>query len=152
LIGPSRLATIYNVLQWMRQNMSHFYGQSDFGTCNAVWQYRGYPPLSRIVHGTVDANYPTLGTQHWTAGCHGSVGFLSAVLRAVNIPVRPVWVCGHELAYFITEGLYLDHGDGPYNLNVKNSPAGVRKCRSSSRSVGLATLAHGRRAGTAPRH
>jgi len=45
LIGPSRLATIYNVLQWMRQNMSHFYGQSDFGTCNAVWQYRGYPPL-----------------------------------------------------------------------------------------------------------
>ena len=77
------------------------------------------------MHGTVDANYPTLGTQHWTAGCHGSVGFLSAVLRAVNIPVQPVWVCGHELAYFITEGLYLDHGDGPYNLNVKNSPSPI---------------------------
>jgi hypothetical protein len=40
----------------------------------------------------------------------------------VNIPVRPVWVCGHELAFFPTEHLYMDHGDNPYNLNVKNSP------------------------------
>ena len=27
----------------------------------------------------------------------------------------------HELAYFVTENLYLDHGDDPYNANVKNS-------------------------------
>ena len=43
------------------------------------------------------------------------------MLRAVNIPVQPVWVCGHELAHFMTENLYLDHGDDPYNANVKNS-------------------------------
>jgi hypothetical protein len=125
LIGPSRRATIYSVLEWMRQNMSHFYGSADFGTCNAVWQYRGYPPLSRIVNGTIDANNPGIGKQHWTAGCHGSVGFLNAVLRVVNIPVQPVWVCGHELAYFIADRLYLDHGDDPYNLNVKNSPSPI---------------------------
>jgi hypothetical protein len=125
LIGATRLDTIGNVLQWMRQNMVHFYGTDTFANFNAIWQYRGYPPLSKIVNGTVDANNPGMGVRHWTAGCHGSVGFLSAVLRAVNIPVQPVWVCGHELAYFVTEHLYLDHGDDPYNQNVKNSGSPV---------------------------
>jgi hypothetical protein len=121
LIGNTRLNTIGRVLQWMRQNLSHFFGNDDLGTCDAIWQYRGYPPLSRIIGGTIDANNPGYGKQHWTLGCHGSVGFLNAVLRIVNIPVQPVWVCDHELAYLITEGKYLDHGDDPYNQNVKNS-------------------------------
>jgi hypothetical protein len=101
--------------------MVHFYGPQTYGNCDAVWQYRGYPPLSRIVTGTTDANNPTLGQADYTMGCHGSVGFLNAMLRVLNIPVLPVWVCGHELAYFPTEGLYLDHGDDPYNLNVRSS-------------------------------
>ncbi|HTP81613.1 MAG TPA: hypothetical protein VMQ11_01640 [Alphaproteobacteria bacterium] len=122
LIGQTRKDTIGRVLDWMRHNMWHFLGAPTFGVCQAVWQYRGYPPLSRIVAGTVDANNPLEGNQHWTMGCHGSVGFLNAVLRVLNVPVLPVWVCGHELAYFPTEGLYLDHGDDPYNQNVKNSP------------------------------
>jgi hypothetical protein len=125
LIGTSRLDTIGRVLEWMRRNLWHFIGTDDFGTCNAVWQYRGYPPLSRIVNGTTDANYPGFGVQHWTLGCHGSVGFLNAVLRVVNIPVQPVWVCGHELAYFMCEKKYLDHGDDPYNLIVRNSAAPI---------------------------
>lgn len=121
LLGQTRKDTISNVLEWMRQAMSHFFGPSTFGNCEAVWQYRGYPPLSRIISGTIDANNQSYGAEHWTMGCHGSVGFLNAVLRVLNIPVLPVWVCGHELAYFPTEGLYLDHGDDPYNLNVKGS-------------------------------
>lgn len=121
LLGQTRKDTIELVLDWMRHNMWHFFGSSTFGNCQAIWQYRGYPPLSRIVAGTIDANNPGQGQQHWTMGCHGSVGFLNAVLRVLNIPVLPVWVCGHELAYFPTEGLYLDHGDDPYNQNVKNS-------------------------------
>lgn len=125
LIRRSRRTTIYAVLEWMRQNLWHFFGDDSFGNYNAVWQYRGYPPLSRIVNGTVDANNPNLGVQHWTAGCHGSVGFLNAVLRVVNIPVQPVWVCGHELANFIVDKLYLDHGDDPYNQNVKNSTSPI---------------------------
>jgi hypothetical protein len=125
LIGTTRLDTIGRVLQWMRQNLSHFIGVDNYGTCAAVWQYRGYPPLSRIIRGTIDANNIGRGKQHWTLGCHGSVGFLNAVLRVLNIPVQPVWVSGHELAYFITEGKYLDHGDDPYNLNVKNSTAPI---------------------------
>jgi len=128
LLGRTRKDTICRVLDWMRHNMIHFQqgpnglgGDDTFGSYFAAWQYRGYPPLSKLVTGTVDANNPGMGRQHWTAGCHGSVGFLNAVLRAVNIPVQPVWVCGHELACFPTEKLYLDHGDDPYSLNVKNS-------------------------------
>jgi hypothetical protein len=123
LVGATRLETIGKVMDWMRHNMAHFYGNDSFGNYNAVWQYRGYAPLSKIVNGTIDNNNPASGLQHWTAGCHGSVGFLHAVLRAVNIPVQPVWVAGHELAYFTTEKAYLDHGDDPYNNIVKSFPA-----------------------------
>ena len=125
LVGTTRLETIGKVLEWMRQNLAHFYGPDTYGNCFAVWQYRGYPPLSKIVNGTIDSNNPNDGLQHWTAGCHGSVGFLNAVLRVVNIPVQPIWVCGHELVYFMTENLYLDHGDDPYNANVKNSTSPI---------------------------
>lgn len=122
LIGSTRLQTIGKVLDWMRHNMWHFYGTgSTFGDYYAAWQYRGYAPISKIVNGTVDAHYSGFGLQHWTPGCHGSVGFLHEVLRVVNIPVQPVWICGHELAYFLSEKLYLDHGDDPYNLNVTAS-------------------------------
>lgn len=122
LIGSTRRETIGLVMDWMRSNMAHFYGPETFGNFEAVWQYRGFSPLSKIVNGTIDANNPNEGVQHWTAGCHGSVGFLNAVLRALNIPVQPVWVCGHELAYFPTESLYLDHGDNPYNGTVRAAP------------------------------
>jgi len=46
---------------------------------------------------------------------------MNAALRVLNIPVEPVWVCGHELAYFMSEDKYLDHGDDPYNAIVRAS-------------------------------
>ncbi|MGA7990787.1 MAG: hypothetical protein WCC53_05090 [Thermoanaerobaculia bacterium] len=125
LVGATRLETIGNVLEWMRLNLSHYYGTDTFGNFDAVWQYRGWVPLSRIVNGTTDMDpaRPTAGFAHWTAGCHGSVAFLHEVLRVVNVPVQPVWVAGHELAYFTSEKLYLDHGDDPYNAVVRSHPA-----------------------------
>jgi hypothetical protein len=123
LIGSKRIETIGNVLDWMRENMAHVNGIGSYENNEAIWKYRGYPPISKIVHGTVDTRYPHYGLMHWTSGCHRSVGFLYEVLRVVNIPVQPVWACGHELAYFMTEKMYLDHGDNPYNKNVKNSTA-----------------------------
>jgi hypothetical protein len=119
LIGNTRLATIGNVLEWARTNLAHFVGDDIYQTFFDIWQYYGFPPISSIISGTTD---PNNGFAHWTAGCHGSLGFYTAVLKAVNIPVRPVWVCGHELVFFPTENLYMDHGDDPYNLDVKNSP------------------------------
>jgi hypothetical protein len=121
IIGSTRLATIGRTLDWMRHNMTHFFGSESIGTDLAIWQYNGYSPLSQIVNGTIDSNNPSYGVTHWTAGCHGSTGFTHAALRVLNIPVVPVWVCGHELIYFMSEDKYLDHGDDPYNATVRAS-------------------------------
>ncbi|MBI4912001.1 MAG: hypothetical protein HY823_04630 [Acidobacteria bacterium] len=132
LIGETRLDSICRVLDWMRFNMEHVLDAGGYAWYEGVWGYRGYPPLSAVVNGTVDSHYPQYGSRHWTEGCHGSVGFLCEVLRALNIPVRPVWVLGpvltsgHEQACFQSEKLYLGHGDDPYNTNVKNTPAPIR--------------------------
>ena len=124
ILAGARLDTIGGFLDYMRQNLYHVNGGADtFGSDFAIWQYRGYSPVSRIVGGTVDSRYLGQGTQHYTEGCHGSTGFLHAALRVVNIPTQPVWVCGHELIYFPSEDLYLDHADDPYNQVVRASNA-----------------------------
>ena len=121
LVGASREATIARLLDWCRDNLVHFYGSADYGTMEQHWQYRGLPPISRIVDGTT-STYPGATTfGHWTAGCHGTTGFLRNVLRAVNIPVQILRVCGHGQVRFLTEGTYLDHADNPYNLGFKAS-------------------------------
>jgi hypothetical protein len=53
--------------------------------------------------------------RHWTAGCHGTAGFLRAILRTVNIPVVHDHQCGHALPFFSADGLHLSHGDDPYS-------------------------------------
>ena len=123
IIGSTRLNSIVSMLDWMRHDLWHFFGADEFGNDQAIWQYRGYAPLSKIINGTIDANNPSYGVQHWTAGCHGSTGFMHTLMRTLNIPVQPVWVCGHEMPYFMSEDLYMDHGDDPYNLNVTSSTA-----------------------------
>lgn len=122
LVGATRAATITSLLNWCRDNLVHFYGYADYGTMDQHWQYRGLPPITRVIDGTV-STYPgaMTTTEHWTAGCHGTTGFLRNVLRSVNIPVQILRVCGHGQVRFLTEGTYLDHGDNPYNLGFKAS-------------------------------
>jgi hypothetical protein len=122
LVGTTRATTIASLLDWCRDNLVHFYGAADYGTMEQHWQYRGLPPITRVVGGTI-STYPgaMTTTEHWTAGCHGTTGFLRNVLRAVNIPVQILRVCGHGQVRFLTEGTYLDHGDNPYNLGFKAS-------------------------------
>ena len=122
LVGTTRAATIATLLNWCRDNLVHFYGSADYGTMDQHWQYRGLPPITRVIGGTV-STYPGAMTtsEHWTAGCHGTCGFLRNVLRSVNVPVQLLRVCGHGQARFLTEGTYLDHGDNPYNLDFKAS-------------------------------
>jgi hypothetical protein len=115
--GASKLETIGNLLQWISENLAHFYGYLHYQVTEDHWGYRGNPPITTIIEGSY---YPTfMGTSgefnHWTAGCHGTTGFIRNVLRAVNIPVHLSTVCEHSQAYFLTEGVYLDHGDNPYN-------------------------------------
>jgi uncharacterized repeat protein (TIGR02543 family) len=122
IIGGTTTATIGNFLDWMRHNLTHAVGGADtFGSDFAIWGYRGWQPISKIVGGTTDSRYPMYGVRHWTEGCHGSTGFISAALRVLNLPVQAIWADAHELVYFITEDRYLDHADDPYNQIVEAS-------------------------------
>lgn len=124
LIGPTRRATIDRLLQWISDNCVHFYGAASYSVMEDHWQYRGIPPIPRTLEGT--ARTSTGEFQHWTAGCHGTVGLIRNVLRAVNIPVHIIRICDHGLVHFLTENVYLDHGDDPYNSTFRATgrPAG----------------------------
>jgi len=116
LIGVDRKDTISRTLEWCRYSLQHFYGTSDVASMVDYWGYAGYPPVSSVVKGTVSASHAELGVLHYTAGCSGTTSFLQAVLHAANIPVLFASGGGHAMPYFITEGLYLSHGDDPYDL------------------------------------
>jgi hypothetical protein len=115
LVGDHRKGTIVRTLRWCHDNMSHNEGGHTTGVYDAVWHYRGEAPVVRTINGTTDHLNPSFGVRHWTAGCHGTAGFLRAVLRTVNIPVVHEHQAGHALPYFSADDLHLSHGDDPYN-------------------------------------
>src|SRR5262245_8430766 len=122
LIGPHRLGTIVRMLTWCHHNLHHFFGPHKTKTFQDVWQYRGEAPVLRTIQGTTDQANPSYGLRRWTAGCHGTAGFLRAILRTVNIPVIHQHQCGHALPYFSADGLHLSHGDDPYNNYTRADP------------------------------
>ena len=128
LIAEDRLQTVGRLLNWCRHNLRHFTGGNSAQNMEYQWQYRGFPPVSRILEGTPNTNpspgYTDNQFKHRTVGCHGTNGFLRAVLRVVNIPVvyqRPP-NSGHATPGFPSEGMYLSHGDDPYNRLTKSTP------------------------------
>jgi hypothetical protein len=116
LIGETQFETLGRVIRWCMDNLVHFFGSGTASNMEDIWQYRGWPPLVRVVQGTVQTSDPSLGHRHFSAGCWGTVGFLRALLRSVNIPVKLVSPAGtgHAQPWFMVEGLYLSHGDDPY--------------------------------------
>jgi hypothetical protein len=102
---------IVRLFDWCRLNLHHFGGGFTIANMLDHWQYYGYPPIARIIEGTIKSGYPLM---HWTAGCTGTVGFLTGILRAVNIPVRHLRIGAHSVPYFIHERAYLSHGDDIY--------------------------------------
>jgi len=121
----SRVDVIARLLDWCRDNLVHFSGGFEAKNMQDQWQYRGCPPVFRIIRGTpmpssTDPNFARV--LHRTAGCWGTTAFLRAVLRVVNIPVKLDQHQGHALPNFTTEGLYLSHGDDPYNRLSKATP------------------------------
>lgn len=122
LIGHTRLETLGRVLNWCRMNLVHFTGGTTAANMEDQWQYRGYPPLTRVIEGTVQTSHPEFGLRRRTAGCWGTTGVLRALLRVVNIPVKLVTNAGHAQPWFMTEGRYLSHGDDPYNALSKSTP------------------------------
>lgn len=122
LIEFTRLGTIGRVLDWCRANLVHFTGGLTAANVEDQWQYRGYPPMTRIFDGTVQTSHPNWGVRHRTAGCWGTTGFLRALLRVINIPVKLVTHAGHAQPWFMADGRYLSHGDDPYNALTKATP------------------------------
>ena len=121
IIRSTAIDTIARLLEWCRDHMLHYY---DLGVPNgpqyeAFWHYRGFPPVARILEGTVVSGLPPAS---WTAGCTGTTRFLRSVLRVLNIPVREIVrpeTGGHAVPFFPSEGLYLSHGDDPYGQDFK---------------------------------
>jgi hypothetical protein len=118
LIGATRVQTIESLIDWSRR-LYHFYGAETREVATEHWGHPYPPTVEDVVEGTVRAG--DTEPQHWTFGCHGTVAFMKSVLRAVNIPVQIPMMCGHAEASFPSEGLFLDHGDDPYNLALQAS-------------------------------
>ncbi len=119
----ARTRTIARLFDWGRYYLLHFAGDYTTENMKAHWQYGGMPPLSRVINGTINQTLKLKEIGHWTAGCYGTTGFLSGVLRAVNIPVQQKFACQHSLAHFVADDLYLTHSDDLYNSFSK--PASV---------------------------
>jgi hypothetical protein len=111
----ARIDTIVRLLEWCRDNMKHFLGSGTMKDMEQTWQYRGLASVRRVIDGTPNQQWPDADKfAHWTAGCHGTTGFLRAVLRTVNIPVEYTREAEHALPHFVHQSLWLDHGDDPY--------------------------------------
>ena len=128
IIRATPFETIARMLEWCRDHMVHYYDLFDEDLVElpareqyeAFWHYTGFPPVVRIIEGTVvsDPRFPDTRPRSWTAGCTGTTRFLRSVLRVLNIPVREIVrpeTGGHAIPYFASEGLYLSHGDDPYS-------------------------------------
>lgn len=118
LIGDTRLDSIEAMLDWS-SNLVHFYGNSTRANAVAHWGHRYIPTVEQIINGTIREGEST--PKHWTMGCHGTAFFLKNVLRAINIPVRVPFICGHSEVQFVSEGKFMDHGDDPYNSTYTES-------------------------------
>lgn len=119
----ARIDAIVKLLEWCRDNMFHFLGTGTMKDGEKTWQYRGLAPVRRVIDGTHNSEDGTSGNfGHWTAGCHGTTGFLRTVLRTVNIPVEYTREAGHALPHFVHQKLWLDHGDDPYTTLTTGWP------------------------------
>lgn len=128
IVGEDHRATIVNLLDWCRRNLYHYstpLGVGKTKVMESTWGYRGVPPVSRIIEGTTNTVGEIPLFRHWTAGCWGTVAFLRSVLRAVNIPAALLRGGEHAVPHFMTEDLYLSHGDDPYHSIWRDDPVGM---------------------------
>jgi hypothetical protein len=116
MIDATRLDTIGNIVWWCHENLAHYLGSAVTSNMFATWQYRGFPPMVRVIEGTTSTSgVPRGWFGHFTAGCWGTTGLLIALGRAINIPVELVTNGGHAQPHFMADAQYLSHGDDPYD-------------------------------------
>ena len=133
LVKTDAWKTIQAVADWCRANLRHitaYFADPDGGPFASqedqyqyIYGYRGLPLVDKMIS-------PLPGRYHTTHGCWGTDGFLAAVLRTVNIPVRHSRTTFssalHSRPEFFSVGRNLAHGDDPYNgwirLGINNVP------------------------------
>ncbi len=131
LICNTKPRSIAEAVFWAR-NLSHYMNSTSPAQDEQdYWQYPGNPPTGHVIKGSVyggtNPEVPTHPAQ-WTMGCHGTTGLLKVLLRTINIPVEhfdnlnptvsqptnAMVYCGHAVPHFLSEGLWMSHGDDPY--------------------------------------
>lgn len=115
MLGSGQLETVYNLTQWMRENLVH----ENTSTPENWDGYKGFPPLETILN-------PPEGERHWINGCWASTSLYAAILQAVNIPVRHNYSIFansvdrrqgmHSRTEFLNLKIGLGHSDDPYSL------------------------------------
>lgn len=56
LIASSSRATLAKLLEWSRTNLVHFAGSANPEDQEQYWQYKGAPPMARVLEGTVSTD------------------------------------------------------------------------------------------------
>lgn len=118
-IKSTQDSTVHAFASWCRTYVRHISGSySNPDGYETLYGYRGYPLVNRIL----DPLPETWG--HISAGCWGTTGLFSAVMRSVNIPVVHGYsifsapgsgVSAHSRIELPTLGKGLCHSDDLYN-------------------------------------
>jgi hypothetical protein len=75
-------STVYAFASWVRNSVVHITGQVNADNFEKCYGYRGFPLVDKIL-------YPIFTNDGYSvsAGCWGTTGLFSAIMRSVNIPV-----------------------------------------------------------------
>lgn len=113
---PARQRAMAKLFDWFRNNTRHFTGSIDAANFINIWGYNGYPTLSTSIAVKDPNSYSPKDPKGRSimGGCWGTTGFLSGVLRLINIPAGLRNACGHAVPFFPSEGRALTHGDDLY--------------------------------------
>ena len=88
LIGVTRHDTLVNVIAWSRANLRHFSGGFDTANWVDQWQYRGFPPMTRVINGTVGT---TRVGDYLAARPGGSLGTFAGAGYFISSVERPAF-------------------------------------------------------------
>jgi len=102
--------TLARMLDGCRANLIHFTGGTQAANMAEQWQYRGFPPMTRVIEARHcrPAPRPGFSTGPQDAGGHG---FLRAPMRVVNVLVKLVTNGEHAQPWFMADSQYRSHGD-----------------------------------------
>jgi hypothetical protein len=103
--------TVYAASDWMQDHLIHIVAGQEPAD---VYGYPKEPPVDRIL-------YPLPGQMHVAPGCYGTSGFISALMRAANIPAQAAdWRVdgGHRRTVFPSLGRSLVHADDVHSRTM----------------------------------